>query len=95
VTTAQGRIDQATQGDGNGCFLPSANVVGACSDLHSAIDDHDRATRMSTVGFVAAGVGVAALLTTWLAYPSARTESAGVVLQPVAGFGRVGLLGRF
>jgi hypothetical protein len=63
--------------------------------LHTAIDDHDRAARVSMIGFVTAGVGAAALLTTWLAYPSARAESAGVVLQPVAGFGRVGLLGRF
>jgi hypothetical protein len=47
------------------------------------------------IGFVTAGVGTAALLTTWLAYPSAHADSAGVVVQPVVGFGRVGLLGRF
>ncbi|HEY3667592.1 MAG TPA: hypothetical protein VGL19_16415, partial [Polyangiaceae bacterium] len=95
VTTAQGRIDQATQGDVAACGSPDSVVAGACSDLHTAIDDHDRAARVSMIGFVTAGVGAAALLTTWLAYPSSHAESTGVVVQPAVGFGRVGLLGRF
>jgi len=96
VNTAQGRIDQATQGDVAACGgAPELTVSGACSDLHTAIDDHDRAASWSTVGFVSAGVGAAALVTTWIAYPDARVDAAGVALQPVVGLGRIGLLGRF
>jgi hypothetical protein len=96
VNAAQGRIDQASQGDVAACGgSPSAAVAGACSDLNGAIDDHDRAAIWSTVGFVSAGVGAAALVTTWIAYPNARVDAAGVTLQPVAGLGRIGLLGRF
>ncbi|HEY1533525.1 MAG TPA: hypothetical protein VGF76_05890 [Polyangiaceae bacterium] len=95
VNTAQGRIDQATQGDVAACGAPDQTVAGACSDLHTAIDDHDRAAVWSTVGFVSAGVGAAALVTTWFVYPNARVDAAGVTLQPVAGLGRIGLLGRF
>ena len=94
-STAQGRIDQATQGDVAACGTPDLTVAGPCSDLHAAIDDHDRAVIWSSVGFVSAGVGAAALVTTWLAYPNTRVDAAGVALQPVAGLGRVGLLGRF
>jgi hypothetical protein len=95
VNTAQGRIDQATQGDVAACGAPDLTVTGACSDLHTAIDDHDRAVVWSTVGFVSASVGAVALVTTWIAYPTARVDAAGVTLQPVAGLGRFGLLGRF
>ncbi len=95
VSSAQGRIDQATQGDVAACGAPDLTVAGACSDLHTAIDDHDRAVIWSSVGFVSAGVGAAALLTTWIAYPNTHVDTAGVALQPVAGLGRIGLLGRF
>jgi hypothetical protein len=99
VNTAQGRIDQATQGDVAACNAPDVTVAGACSDLHTAISDHDRAAALSTVGFVSAGVGAAALITTWIAYPNARVDASDVaqrpLLQPVIGLGHVGLLGRF
>jgi len=96
VSTAQARIDQASQGDVAACNgSPSAAVSGACSDLTSAIDDHDRAALLSTVGFIAAGVGSVALVTTWVAFPDAAHGSAGLTLQPAFGFGRLGLLGRF
>lgn len=96
VGAAQVRIDQASQGDVAACSgSPSAAVSGACSDLNSAIDDHDRAALLSTVGFIAAGVGSVALVTTWVAFPDAQNESAGLTLQPAIGFGRVGVLGCF
>ena len=91
ISAAQGRIDQ----NGGACPSTSSLVASACSDLRTAIDDHDRALVLSTVGFVSAGVGAAALITTWLVYPNARGESVALVLQPVAGLGRVGLVGRF
>jgi hypothetical protein len=93
VSNDQGLIDRAGQGD---CRSPSSSeVTSACSDLRTAIDDHDHAALLSTVGFVAAGVGAAAFATTWLVYPSTQAVSAGVTIQPVAGLGRVGLIGRF
>ncbi|MEO7036105.1 MAG: hypothetical protein ABI548_19355 [Polyangiaceae bacterium] len=95
VATARGRIDQASQGDAAACASPSGSLAGACADLRSAINDRDRAVVLSDVGFVTAGVGAAALLTTLLVYPRAPAQTAGVTVQPVAGFGRIGLLGRF
>ncbi len=95
VSSAQGRIDRASQGDVAACGSPIGSVAGACSDLRAAIDDHDRAVLLSEIGFVSAGVGAAALITTLLVYPSARGEASGIVVQPVAGLGRIGLIGRF
>jgi hypothetical protein len=95
VQTAQSRIDQAQVGDVGPCVAPSSSLSGPCSDLHRAIDDHDRDATLSAVGFVGAGVGAAALLTTWLAYPSRSDQSLGPSVRPVVAFGRIGLQGRF
>jgi hypothetical protein len=95
VDSAQGRIDHASQGDVAACGEPQNGLAAMCSDLHTAIDDHDRAAVLSAVGFVTAGVGAAALVTTFFVYPNSRVESSGLTLVPVAGLGRVGLLGRF
>jgi hypothetical protein len=67
----------------------------ACADLHSAIDDHDRDGTLSTIGFVAGGVGAAALVTTWLLYPHSASEGGQASLQPVIGLGALGVRGRF
>ncbi|MEP7052428.1 MAG: hypothetical protein ABJB12_18820 [Pseudomonadota bacterium] len=95
VDTARTRIDQASRGDVAACGTPTGSLAGACSDLRGAIDDHDRAVMLSDVGFVTAGVGAAALVTTLLVYPRSRNQSSGITVQPVAGLGRIGLLGRF
>ena len=95
VSAAQGRIDRASQGDVAACGSPDIALAGECSALHDAIDDHNRASLLSTTGFVTAGVGAAALLTTWIIYPDGRRGSSGVALQAVAGLGHVGLVGRF
>lgn len=96
IDSAQLRIDTAAPGDPTACSSMDAEALAACSDLQGAIDDHDRASRLSTVGFVSAGVGAAALLTTVLVYPSrsAKTGS-GLSVRPLLGLGHVGLLGRF
>jgi hypothetical protein len=95
VQAAQGRIDQAAQDNTGACSTPGSSLGSACTDLRTAIDDHDRDATLSTVGFVAAGVGAAALLTTWLVYPSRRSDSSGPSAQPVVALGRIGLQGRF
>ncbi len=93
IASAQRAIDDAAPGDETACGR--AALSPACSNLQSAIDEHDRALVISDVGFVTAGVGAAALVTTWLVYPSTGSESSGLSVQPVAGLGRVGLIGRF
>lgn len=95
IDTAQARIDEAAPGNAAACAMPDAALSGVCSDLSAAISDHDRAVILSQVGFVTAGVGAAALLTTWLVYPNRTTSASGVSVQPVAGLGRLGLIGRF
>jgi hypothetical protein len=93
IVTAQQAIDSAAPGDETACGRAASSPV--CANLQSAIDDHDRALVISDVGFITAGVGAAALVTTWLVYPSASSESSGLSVQPSAGLGRVGLIGRF
>lgn len=95
VQAAQSQIDQAPVGDLGPCIAPSSALSGPCSDLHRAIADHDRDATLSAVGFVGAAVGAAALLTTWLAYPSPSPQSLGPSVRPVVALGRVGLQGRF
>lgn len=95
VDAAQSQIDAAAPGDPAACATPDSVLSGACSDLTTAQRDHDRAVLLSQIGFVTAGVGAAALLTTWLVYPSARARTSGLSVVPVAGLGRFGLIGRF
>ena len=96
VNTAQTRIDGAAPNDVAACGSDDPGLLGACADLHTALDDHDQASVLSTIGFVSAGVGAAALISTWLIYPSASTERASrFSVQPVAGLGRIGLIGTF
>ena len=95
IDSAQARIGTAAPDDPAACATSEGELAGACSDLNAALRDHDRAATLSAIGFVTAGVGAAALLTTWLVYPSPRAREAGFSVQPVAGLGRLGLIGRF
>lgn len=98
IGDAQGRVDSAAAGVevSNACAMPmAAELTSACSDLGSAIDDHDRDIHLSNIGFVAAGVGAAALLATWLAYPSASKDTAELRVRPTLGLGQVGLIAHF
>jgi len=95
VTSAQNQIDRSSSTDASACTMPNGPLGNACGNLRSAIDDHDRDTTLSSVGFISAGVGAAAFLTTVLVYPSAREPKSGVAVQPVLSLGRVGLRGSF
>ena len=96
ANAAQARIEGAAPNDVAACGSDDPTLICACSDLNTALDDHDHASVLSTVGFVTAGVGAAALLTTWLIYPNARQErSSSFSVRPVAGLGRIGLIGSF
>jgi len=96
IDSAQARIDAGSPENPAACGgMPDAAVGDACADLSVALQDHDRAATWSQLGFVSAGVGAVALVTTWLVYPSPRAQSSRFSLLPVAGLGRVGLAGRF
>jgi hypothetical protein len=95
MQAAQSQIDQATAGNAGACSSPNPSLSGTCADLRTAIDEHARDRTVSTVGFACAGVGAAALLTTWLAYPNSGGQTSGPSIQPVVAFGRIGLQGRF
>ncbi|MEO6603140.1 MAG: hypothetical protein ABIQ16_24860 [Polyangiaceae bacterium] len=93
VASAQRRIDDVAGGDGSACNR--AELIADCRDLQSAITNHDNALTLSEIGFISAGVGAAALVTTWLAYPDSTASASGVRVRPIASFGRVGLVGSF
>ena len=93
--SAKALVDKGAQGNPAACAMPEGDVAYACDDLSAALAHRDRASTLSTVGFVTAGVGAAALVSTWLFYPSPRAHAAGFSVTPVAGLGRVGVLGRF
>jgi len=96
IDSAQARIDAGSPENPAACGgTPDPAVGEACADLSVALKDHDRAATWSQVGFVSAGVGAVALLTTWLVYPSPRAHSSQFSLLPAAGLGRVGVVGRF
>jgi hypothetical protein len=93
VSSAQARIDAAAPGNRAACKVPE--LSGTCNDLQSAISDHDSAVTLSEVGFITAGVGTVALVTTWLAYPNDPSSTSSVQLHPVAGLGHIGVIGTF
>lgn len=95
VDSAQARINAGSSENPAACSMPSGEVAIACSDLTNALADHDRAATLSQIGFVTAGVGAVALLTTWLVYPSPRAAAAGFRVTPIAGLGQLGVMGRF
>ncbi|HEX3773043.1 MAG TPA: hypothetical protein VHV51_01195 [Polyangiaceae bacterium] len=95
VLSTQAQIDQAAPGNAAACSAPNASLSGSCANLRSAIDDHDRDGTVSAIGFICAGAGAAALVTTWLAYPRVRASGSSPAVEPVVALGRVGLVGRF
>lgn len=95
ANTALEQLELAAPGNPTACSTQDQSVAGLCSDLTTALHDHDRAAHLSQVGFITAGVGAAALLTTWLVYPSPRPRTSGLSVLPVAGLGRLGVVGRF
>lgn len=95
LAAAQASIDAAAPDNPMACSPPNSETITPCSELDAAFQDHNRASIVSQVGFVTAGVGAVALLTTWLLYPSPHAQASGFSVQPVAGLGRLGLIGRF
>ena len=94
IGVAQGRIDAAAPGNTSACSEQTPELLGACTDVRNALGDHERAARLSNIGFIAAGLGVAALATTWFVYPS-KAQKTAVLVRPIASIGRVGIEGHF
>jgi hypothetical protein len=83
----------ASSSEGNHACV-SGEPPPACAELGEAIDDRDRASRFATIGFVAAGVGAVATLTTWALWPSSR-KRVSVGVTPSVGGATLSLAGRF
>lgn len=95
IDSAQATIDAIAPGNPTACATATGALGGACSELTVALADHEQAANLSQAGFITAGVGAAALITTWLVYPSSQGRAGGFSVMPVAGLGRVGMVGRF
>lgn len=58
------------------CGAPSGVVEALCDDLSRAVADGKSRRNVATIGFVTAGAGAAALVATWLLWPSDSASSA-------------------
>lgn len=82
-SNARDRIDRARaaidrRDPSRGACAPDTTLVAECAELHAAIDDYNDAGRLSTAGFIAAGVGAVATAATWFLWD---TESTNVSLD--------------
>ncbi len=83
-------------GEGNPCLNPPQEKVAACSALKEAIDRKKDHEQIAVGGFVAAGVGAVATVSTWLLWkPSPSSAALGVNVTPLAKGGALELRGRF
>lgn len=97
ISDRQTKLDELAPGDSSACKSPQGTALkSTCSELADALDRRDKAATFATVGFVAAGVGAAATVATFLLWkPGKRGDSAarwGVA--PVASGQAGGLLVR-
>jgi hypothetical protein len=87
---AQQAVDPSDPNGSSGC--PGANPA-ACAELDDALADGKQASRFATVGFVAAGVGAAATVVTWVVWPTGSSVSTSI--EPSAKGAKLVLSGRF
>jgi hypothetical protein len=81
-------IDDGQQVDQERCApgaTKSDEQEAACHDLPVAIAAGRRARNTATAGFIAGGVGLAALVGTWILWPGDSEDSASASITPVAG----------
>jgi hypothetical protein len=77
----QAQID--ARGLGQACRAPAADLGGPCADLASTLSDRDRDRNLATAGFVTAGLGAAALVTTWLVWKPSNKQAMHVAIDPL------------
>lgn len=85
IHTRDGQIDTL----GGACKVPSA--AGACGELQIARSDHDSQRTLAIAGFAFWGLGVAALVTIWVVWPSSKSQAAITIPFIVVGGGGVHL----
>jgi hypothetical protein len=90
VAIAQRDVDLQSS-DGNAA-CQGASPAPSCAKLREALDDHQNATVLTTVGFIGAGVGATAGILTWLLWPSAETD---IALDAAPGSVNLRVGGRF
>jgi hypothetical protein len=73
------RLTASTGGAARACAGPV--VPSACADLGMALEEHRKATALSTLGFIGAGVSAAAFALTFTLWPSSR-KSASIEIAP-------------
>jgi hypothetical protein len=82
IATLQSQLPK----DIGSCRTPTLGNASACGELSQASIDRNDDRVFAITGFVVAGVGAASLVTTWLAWPSAREkDSAHVQIIPLIG----------
>jgi hypothetical protein len=87
VARFQSEIDARSGRGGAGC--ETAATGPGCTELRSAIDDHQRSSMLMTVGYVGAGVGLTAGVVTWLLWPASDARVTAAV-GPDGGMLRAG-----
>lgn len=84
IELAQEYIDKNSGGASNACNTSTDDeVLKACGQLSELTDQRDRSKTFATLSFVGAGVGVAALVTTFLVWkPQSSERQAGRLHGP-------------
>lgn len=73
---ARRSLDVASAESNAQCGSPSAVIEAICDDLSRAVTTGKSRQNVATIGFVTAGAGTAALVATWLLWPSDTPSSA-------------------
>jgi hypothetical protein len=90
-------LTRKLQAAGGSCGgMVPANFTAACSALSDARDRQRNHEKVAIAGFIGAGVGAAATVTTFLLWkPSPSSTALGVNFTPLAKGGALELRGRF
>lgn len=85
VDDANRHIDESSKGAGCAGSTSSPMLLADCENLASAISDHRRDTNLAIAGFIGAGVGVTAFMTTLILWKTSPREKYGISILPDVG----------
>lgn len=83
---AQEQVDDANafiNKDKARCASAEKPIQDACDQLPGLVDQRDRAATLATVGFIGAGVGAVATVTTFLLWKPAKRKDSALWIAPV------------
>jgi tetratricopeptide (TPR) repeat protein len=96
VDKAQSFIDADTRSCKNPAPPPGSEAESACRAIGGLIDQRDEAATLATIGFVAAGVGAAATIATFVLWkPERAGAGARLAVAPIPGGAAIGFRGVF